>query len=148
MAHQNLKERAKRIKELMPTEWNSKVANQIALEFNCSNGAVRMSFIQMNRTSKTAIYPGKGTKERVFARDSHTCQYCYTSNCYLIAEHVIPAMIGGVGKEYNLVASCQQCNSKKSRYKVWIPKNFNVLQALNKKWSDKILSLAVADFRK
>lgn len=132
----------------MPFEWNSKIANQIASEFNCSNGAVRMSFIEINRTSKTAIYPGKSTKEKVFKRDSYSCQYCEASNCFLIAEHVIPAMIGGVGKEYNLVASCQPCNSKKSRYKVWIPKNFLVLQALNKKWSDKILKLAVADFRK
>jgi hypothetical protein len=104
--------------------------------------------IGMYRQEKgKTMFASPHTKKRVFNRDNYTCQYCSIVDEYVIAEHVIPYIIGGAGLDYNLVAACWSCNMKKRGGNVWIPKNFNVLYDLNKENAERILKLAVKDFR-
>lgn len=51
-------------------------------------------------------------KEKVFERDSYTCQYCGDKN-NLTADHIIPKSKGGLDELTNLVTACQGCNSSK-----------------------------------
>lgn len=119
----------------------------LARRFNCSTSAIYSDMAYYNRTTSEPVFPSQSTKENVFKRDNYTCQYCGKSNKFLIAEHVIPFIIDGCGREYNLVASCEKCNSIKKGRQVWIPRNFNVLFLLNSQNGMRILTLANRDFR-
>lgn len=57
----------------------------------------------------------KFTRKRIYARDSHTCQYCgFTgSKDDLNFDHVVPRKEGGRTSWDNVVTSCYPCNSKK-----------------------------------
>ena len=97
------------------------------------------------KTIETKIRRGipKAVRLLLFERDNFTCQYCGVNGTSdeLIIEHVIPAVIGGVAKPYNLVVACQSCNSTK-RSKVWIPRNLGVITKAHPEWKDKVLKLA------
>jgi 5-methylcytosine-specific restriction endonuclease McrA len=59
--------------------------------------------------------PYKGvvlSRQNVFKRDGHNCQYCGTHQD-LTLDHVIPRSRGGLTSWDNLVAACKHCNSKK-----------------------------------
>ncbi|WNB17232.1 HNH endonuclease [Marivirga arenosa] len=59
--------------------------------------------------------PYKGvmlTRQNVFKRDSHECQYCGTSKD-LTLDHLIPRSKGGKSKWTNLVTACKRCNTRK-----------------------------------
>ena len=141
MAHANIYERYKKIKQLMGDKWCSRKANIIKREFDCSVGAVYSSFIEINRGERELLYPSPSLKKRVIKRDLHTCQYCGDNSGLIIAEHVVPLILGGVGNEYNLVASCQSCNVKKKK-RVFVPKNIDVLAKLNPDWARNIIEKA------
>jgi 5-methylcytosine-specific restriction endonuclease McrA len=53
------------------------------------------------------------TRREVFARDSHTCQYCGRQTGDLTLDHVLPRHRGGGHAWDNLVAACKDCNHRK-----------------------------------
>jgi len=57
----------------------------------------------------------KFSRENVFQRDDHVCQYCGKrfENRELNLDHVIPRDKGGVTSWENVVCSCIRCNTKK-----------------------------------
>jgi 5-methylcytosine-specific restriction endonuclease McrA len=57
----------------------------------------------------------KFSRENVFQRDDHVCQYCGKrfENRELNLDHVIPRDKGGVTSWENIVCSCIRCNTKK-----------------------------------
>jgi len=52
------------------------------------------------------------TRQNVFKRDQHACQYCGTFK-NLTLDHVLPRSRGGKSSWSNLVTACQQCNAYK-----------------------------------
>lgn len=52
------------------------------------------------------------TRNNIFKRDKHECQYCGTYKDLTI-DHVIPQSKGGKASWYNLVAACKRCNARK-----------------------------------
>lgn len=52
------------------------------------------------------------TRQAVFKRDKHLCQYC-GSRQDLTIDHVHPRSRGGEDTWENLVAACQKCNNRK-----------------------------------
>ena len=52
------------------------------------------------------------TRQNVFKRDKHACQYCGSSK-NLTLDHVIPRSKGGKTSWSNLVTACQSCNTRK-----------------------------------
>lgn len=58
----------------------------------------------------------KFTRQNVFLRDKHTCQYC--RKCFpesqLNLDHVVPRDHGGITSWDNIVASCIPCNTRKA----------------------------------
>ena len=57
----------------------------------------------------------KFSRENVFQRDDHVCQYCGKrfENRELNLDHVIPRDKGGVTSWENIVCSCIRCNTRK-----------------------------------
>lgn len=64
------------------------------------------------------------SKDLVFLRDLHTCQYCYKgfNQNDLTVDHVLPISHGGATSWDNLVTSCAPCNSRKGDNKKIVPK--------------------------
>lgn len=54
------------------------------------------------------------TRNAVFARDGHRCQYCGAGAECL--DHVIPRSKGGVHTWENVVACCRACNARKADF--------------------------------
>lgn len=52
------------------------------------------------------------TRQAIFKRDRHTCQYC-GAHGELTIDHVMPRSRGGEDTWENLVAACYRCNNKK-----------------------------------
>lgn len=52
------------------------------------------------------------TRQAIFRRDDHTCQYCGT-RANLTLDHVMPRARGGKDTWENLVAACVSCNNRK-----------------------------------
>ena len=55
----------------------------------------------------------KLSRREVFARDSHTCQYCGRKTHDLTLDHIVPRHRGGAHSWDNLVAACKACNHRK-----------------------------------
>ena len=53
------------------------------------------------------------TRNRVFARDNYTCQYCGEHGKRLECDHVVPVARGGSHQDENLVTACFKCNRSK-----------------------------------
>lgn len=55
------------------------------------------------------------SRENIFLRDDHTCQYCAKTFAYkdLTLDHVMPVSRGGPKSWKNLVTACHKCNHKK-----------------------------------
>jgi len=67
------------------------------------------------KLKKYVNMPYKGvilTRENIFKRDGHQCQYCGT-NKNLTVDHVVPKSKGGKTVWGNLVTACKSCNAKK-----------------------------------
>lgn len=62
--------------------------------------------------------PYKGvvlSRQNIFKRDQHTCQYCGSSQD-LTLDHVMPRSRAGKSSWDNLVTACKGCNSRKGDY--------------------------------
>lgn len=80
-------------------------------------------------------------REKVFARDKHTCRYCGDKNGPFQADHVYPESKGGETTLNNLVTACEKCNNKKrAKIGVW-PKQVDYFDT--KKRIDKQFPFAV-----
>jgi len=73
------------------------------------------SVIRLNRYVH-APYKGVNlTRQNIFKRDNHECQYCGTRK-ELTIDHVMPRARGGKDSWTNLVTACKKCNAKKGDY--------------------------------
>ena len=52
-------------------------------------------------------------RQRIFARDNYTCQYCGERGGQLQCDHVHPVAHGGGHDDENLVTACLSCNRAK-----------------------------------
>lgn len=62
--------------------------------------------------------PFKGimlTRQNIFKRDGHRCQYCGTHE-ELTLDHVMPKSRGGKTNWDNLATACKRCNSRKGDF--------------------------------
>jgi len=55
------------------------------------------------------------SRQNIFLRDSHTCQYCYQkfSEKRLTIDHVVPLSKGVIHEWTNVVTACSSCNNHK-----------------------------------
>lgn len=80
---------------------------------------VRKAFVIGPEYSRPyCVYEGRqfiptAVRRGVFERDSHTCQYCGSTE-RLSLDHVVPWSRGGKDTADNLVTACRSCNSKKN----------------------------------
>ncbi len=65
---------------------------------------------------KTPHKEVKLTRQNIYTRDKHTCQYCGKSveKKDLNLDHVIPRHLGGKTTWENVVCSCRECNTRKA----------------------------------
>ena len=54
----------------------------------------------------------KPSKNAIYRRDGHKCQYCGSTK-HLTIDHIIPKSKGGMDTWLNLVVACSVCNTKK-----------------------------------
>ncbi len=66
-----------------------------------------------NPYGRPALSEWRIIRDRVFARDNHTCQYCGATDVKLHCDHVVPISRGGTNDDDNLVAACETCNCQK-----------------------------------
>jgi len=52
-------------------------------------------------------------RERIFARDDYTCQYCGERGKKLECDHIHPVSKGGSNQDDNLATACFACNRSK-----------------------------------
>lgn len=67
------------------------------------------------RLHRYVSLPYKGvmlTRQNIFKRDNHRCQYCGTTE-ELTLDHVVPKSRGGKTNWDNLATACKRCNSRK-----------------------------------
>ena len=55
---------------------------------------------------------GKTARERIMARDGHSCFYCGGTKD-LQVDHIVAVAIGGMDDDSNLVTACAKCNRDK-----------------------------------
>ena len=70
------------------------------------------------RLFKYVHLPYKGvmlTRQNIFKRDGHRCQYCGTVD-ELTLDHVVPKSRGGKSNWDNLTTACKRCNSRKGDF--------------------------------
>ncbi len=70
------------------------------------------------RLHKYVYLPYRGvmlTRQNIFKRDNHECQYCSTSED-LTLDHVMPKSRGGRTSWDNLITACKRCNSRKGDF--------------------------------
>lgn len=70
------------------------------------------------RTQQVGYRPSRyipaSVRQRVFARDNHTCLFC-GSREDLTLDHYVALSLGGTNDESNLVTACRSCNSRKGK---------------------------------
>ncbi len=73
---------------------------------------IRLIKFANHRTRKNIV---RFTRNNIFLRDNHTCQYCGGTppRSYLTMDHVIPVVKGGKKTWDNIVTACRNCNVKK-----------------------------------
>lgn len=73
---------------------------------------IRLKGYVKRKSHSTASF----TRQNVFRRDAHTCQYCMKnfSEKELTLDHVIPVSRGGKKTWDNIVTACKSCNQKKA----------------------------------
>ncbi len=73
------------------------------------------SILILNYYDRLPMKEVKFTRQNLFERDKHTCQYCGRgfSHRDLNLDHVIPRDRGGKTSWENIVTSCLRCNTRK-----------------------------------
>lgn len=71
--------------------------------------------IRLTRFDRLPLQTVRFNRKNLFARDSHTCQYCGQAKPtnQLSLDHVIPRSHGGQTNWENIVCCCLRCNSRK-----------------------------------
>jgi hypothetical protein len=138
MAHLNIEERRKAVAKMICESYTRKDMKALAKEYDTTYTAIYMDIISLQKDTNQTIHINNSIRAKIHERDNYTCQYCGTKDANNIVEHVIPYIMGGVAKEYNLVSSCASCNMKKSSM-VIVPNNINVLMELNSDWANAII---------
>ncbi len=70
------------------------------------------------RLHRYVSLPYKGvmlTRQNIFKRDGHRCQYCGTAED-LTLDHVMPKSRGGKTSWDNLATACKRCNARKGDF--------------------------------
>lgn len=71
--------------------------------------------IRLASHAKRQRHGVKFSRQNVFIRDRHTCQYCGSNKkSQLTFDHVIPRSRGGKTNWMNIVTACKRCNSAKA----------------------------------
>lgn len=83
------------------------VIKTVSISFPCPS-IIRLS--QMIKRPRPEI---KLSKQEIFRRDKHTCQYCGNRGGNLTLDHKNPRRLGGQHTWDNLVTACSSCNHKK-----------------------------------
>ncbi len=78
-----------------------------------SNSFACPSIIRLQRMIRRPRPRVKLTKNEVFRRDNHTCQYCGRHTPDPTIDHVVPRRLGGAHAWENLVTACSTCNHRK-----------------------------------
>ncbi|MEQ9300617.1 MAG: HNH endonuclease [Cyclobacteriaceae bacterium] len=73
------------------------------------------SVIKINRYVNMPYMGVVLTRQNIFRRDCHECQYCGTHK-NLTLDHLIPRSKGGKSTWSNLVTACRRCNARKGDY--------------------------------
>lgn len=146
MAHQNITERQNHVRSLLlhGVKMTASVKKELAETYKCSISAIYADIVAISRPkTKETPFQSAAMRKRIFERDGHNCQYCGDTNAFeYIVEHVIPAAIGGVAKEHNLVIACHKCNTIKGRT-VWTPRNLDEITRHHPQWRERVLELSV-----
>lgn len=79
-----------------------------------SHNVIRLvNFVKISFSKISFAYP---TRDLIYKRDGHTCQYCGCKE-NLTLDHIIPSSRGGTNDWDNLTTACKPCNLRKgSRY--------------------------------
>ncbi|MEM8895042.1 MAG: HNH endonuclease [Bacteroidota bacterium] len=70
------------------------------------------SVIKVNRYVNIPYMSVVLTRQNIFKRDGHECQYCGTHKD-LTLDHLVPRSKGGKSTWNNLVTACRNCNARK-----------------------------------
>lgn len=140
MAWPNIDQRRKEVAALLSQRGGLSSAERKALagRFGCSSAAIAADVIALTVVAPATLHVTPTMRRRIATRDGGECQYCGRTDARLIAEHVIPASMGGVALPFNLVAACQSCNTRK-RGRTWIPRNLNAITAEHPEWRERVL---------
>lgn len=68
----------------------------------------------------------KYSRQNVYLRDRHTCQYCHVKfhKDELTLDHYVPKTDGGKSSWNNMVTACKPCNHAKGHAREgWVPRN-------------------------
>lgn len=92
-------------------EYHSSVVKSVRQQFSLPSVLKLRTYVRQKRGPG----PVRFSRENVYIRDNHTCQYCgdHTSVKKLTLDHVIPASRGGPKSWTNVVTSCRDCNQTK-----------------------------------
>ncbi|MEQ8712256.1 MAG: HNH endonuclease [Cyclobacteriaceae bacterium] len=75
------------------------------------------SVIKINRYVNMPYMGVVLTRQNIFRRDGHKCQYCGTHKD-LTLDHLIPRSKGGKSTWNNLLTACRRCNARKGDYQI------------------------------
>lgn len=75
--------------------------------------SMRVPSVIINSTYQKPRRFARFSRENLFLRDEHTCQYCGGTHVKLTFDHVTPDSHGGSTTWENIVAACSPCNSKR-----------------------------------
>ncbi len=92
-------------------EYHTTVVRSVRQQFSLPSILRLKTYVRQKKTPG----PVRFSRENVYTRDNHTCQYCRerTSPRSLTLDHVMPASKGGPKTWTNVVTSCRDCNQKK-----------------------------------
>ncbi len=71
--------------------------------------------VRLRRMPRSTQRGAKFSRQNVYQRDQHTCQYCGQRKPLrqLSYDHVVPRAAGGRTEWRNVVTSCRDCNARK-----------------------------------
>jgi 5-methylcytosine-specific restriction endonuclease McrA len=73
------------------------------------------SVVRLNRYINVPYKGVELTRNNIFKRDNHECQYCGADDD-LTLDHVMPRSRGGASSWKNLVTACKKCNAVKGDF--------------------------------
>lgn len=143
MAHPNIEIRRDHVKRLLDKgPLSCEARERLSQLYRCSVSAILADITFWTRPkTKETPFTSPNIRRQIYARDGKICQYCgVTEANQFIIEHVVPIVLGGVGRPYNLVVACQKCNVEKGSC-VWLPSNFEQIVEENQGWREFALNV-------